>query len=79
MSKKIKYSEYILEIIIDDYEFRDKIEYDDTEYIVYVINLYKRRKFEIKRCPGCFPVFQFNQLGHIGKYGCLGDYCDFTD
>jgi len=26
-------------------------------------------------CPGCFPVFQNNQLGHIGKYGCLGpDY-----
>jgi len=26
-----------------------------------------------KLCPGCYPYFQANQLGHIGKYGCLGD------
>ena len=83
MSKKIKYSEYSFELNIDDdYEYRDKIEYDDTDYIIFVINLYKRRKFAINRCPGCFPYFQYNQLGHMGKYGCLGDdydYCDFID
>jgi hypothetical protein len=24
-------------------------------------------------CPGCFPIFQENQLGHYGPNGCLGD------
>ena len=27
-------------------------------------------------CPGCFPIFQENQLGHYGPNGCLGD--EFT-
>ena len=25
-----------------------------------------------KLCSGCFPIFQPNQLAHIGLYGCLG-------
>jgi len=33
----------------------------------------KRIKIEIPKCPGCYPVFQPNQLGHIGPDGCLGD------
>jgi gamma-glutamylcyclotransferase (GGCT)/AIG2-like uncharacterized protein YtfP len=35
----------------------------------------KRVKIEIPKCPGCYPVFQPNQLGHIGPNGCLGDDC----
>ena len=35
----------------------------------------KRVKIEIPKCPGCYPVFQENQLGHIGPDGCLGDDC----
>lgn len=26
------------------------------------------------KCPGCYPIFQANQLGHMGHNGCLGDY-----
>ena len=33
----------------------------------------KRLKIEKPKCPGCYPVYQPNQLGHIGPYGCLGD------
>lgn len=33
----------------------------------------KRTKIDIPKCPGCYPVFQPNQLGHIGPNGCLGD------
>lgn len=28
-------------------------------------------------CPGCYPVFQDNQEGHIGPNGCLGDYTKY--
>jgi hypothetical protein len=32
-------------------------------------------KYEINnKCPGCYPIFQPNQLGHVGPNGCLGDY-----
>ena len=24
-------------------------------------------------CPGCYPTYQANQLGHMGPNGCLGD------
>jgi len=27
----------------------------------------------INRCPGCFPRFQENQMGHMGPWGCLGE------
>ena len=35
----------------------------------------KKNKIEkkIKYCQGCFPIFQPNQLAHIGHNGCLGD------
>ena len=33
----------------------------------------KKRKIEKSKCPGCYPIFQENQLGHIGPNGCLGD------
>ncbi len=32
----------------------------------------KRKRKDI--CPGCEPIFQPNQLAHIGPNGCLGDY-----
>lgn len=28
----------------------------------------------INKCPGCYPIFQQNQLGHVGQNGCLGDF-----
>ena len=31
------------------------------------------KKTDIPKCPGCYPIFQLNQLGHIGPNGCLGD------
>ena len=36
-------------------------------------NLEKKEENPKKLCRGCHPYFQENQLGHIGKYGCLGD------
>ena len=33
----------------------------------------KKKKSKKMKCPGCYPIFQENQLGHIGPYGCLGD------
>jgi len=33
----------------------------------------KKRKIKKSKCPGCYPRFQENQLGHIGHNGCLGD------
>ena len=35
------------------------------------------KKIKLNRCKGCYPVFQLNQEGHMGKNGCLGDYYDF--
>ena len=35
------------------------------------------KKIKLNRCKGCYPVFQPNQEGHIGEYGCLEDYYDF--
>ena len=32
------------------------------------------KKIKLNRCKGCYPIFQPNQEGHIGEYGCLGDY-----
>ncbi len=29
---------------------------------------------EKNKCPGCFPIFQYNQEAHIGPCGCLGDW-----
>jgi hypothetical protein len=43
-------------------EFSEEIKYDN---IKYKIN---------NKCPGCYPIFQQNQLGHVGPNGCLGDY-----
>ena len=33
----------------------------------------KKSKKKNFKCPGCYPIFQENQLGHIGVYGCLGN------
>lgn len=33
----------------------------------------KERKDKFRKCPGCYPYFQENQLGHIGPNGCLGN------
>jgi hypothetical protein len=43
-------------------DFSEEIKYDN---IKYKIN---------NKCPGCYPIFQQNQLGHVGPNGCLGDY-----
>jgi hypothetical protein len=32
----------------------------------------KVEKIQKPKCPGCYPIFQENQLGHIGPNGCLG-------
>jgi hypothetical protein len=32
-----------------------------------------KKRYKKTKCPGCYPVFQPNQLGHIGPNGCLGD------
>ena len=47
----------------------------DDSYVPYNLNepSKKRIKIEIPKCPGCYPVFQDNQEGHIGPNGCLGD------
>jgi hypothetical protein len=37
-------------------------------------SLRPNKKIKLNRCNGCYPVFQPNQEGHIGEYGCLGDY-----
>jgi len=28
----------------------------------------------MSKCPGCFPIYQANQEGHMGSDGCLGDF-----
>jgi hypothetical protein len=66
----------------------DIIDYDENDYLILILDNDKRRKQEksyipiipeikstIKNiCPGCYPIFQQNQLGHIGQNGCLGDF-----
>ena len=37
-------------------------------------SLRPNKKIKLNRCKGCYPIFQENQEGHIGEYGCLGDY-----
>ena len=39
--------------------------------------LMPNKKIKLNKCKGCYPIFQPNQEGHIGEYGCLGDYYDF--
>ena len=48
--------------------------YNDTNYLSFFMS--NNKKMRINKCNGCYPVFQENQEGHIGEYGCLGDYVD---
>jgi len=34
------------------------------------------KKIKLNKCKGCYPIFQPNQEGHIGEYGCLGNNYD---
>jgi hypothetical protein len=45
----------------------DSFDDEDDQKII------KKRKIKKSKCPGCYPIFQENQLGHIGLNGCLGD------
>lgn len=48
--------------------------YDDINYVSFIMS--NNKKMRIDKCPGCYPLFHQNQEAHIGKNGCLGDYCD---
>jgi len=39
--------------------------------------LMPNKKIKLNKCKGCYPIFQPNQEGHIGEYGCLGENYDF--
>ena len=41
--------------------------YPSREYIVH-----KYVSKYVSMCPGCFPIFQPNQMAHVGYNGCLG-------
>jgi hypothetical protein len=69
--------------ISDDEKTIDDNELIDVEELVYVKELInnneppnkKFKKNDQIECPGCYPVYQFNQIGHTGIYGCLkSDY-----
>lgn len=60
--------------IIMDYNMSKVLHiYYPNEHISF--NKYKKNKKNMKKnkCPGCYPIFQPNQLAHVGLYGCLGD------
>jgi len=65
-------------------ENKDKVEEENKEpplkrtrrNSVLVENDRKDTPKKTPVCPGCFPIFQENQLGHYGPNGCLGD--EFT-
>ena len=75
-TRKIKYSEYCIICNVNTYneiynkDREENILYLNTDYIVY-FNDSKRQK--IAKCNGCYPIFQCNQIGHIGYHGCLED------
>ncbi len=54
----------------DDDESDISIQNNENQNIIENNNKRKRKNI----CPGCGPVFQPNQLAHIGPNGCLGDY-----
>lgn len=58
------------------------IDFDDEgqPYVYEIVVPEKPQKAETEtetktetKCPGCYPIFQENQLGHVGPHGCLGD------
>jgi len=72
-SRKIKYDKYCIlsnHSIDNEYnKYREElIFYLDINYVVLFINA---KRLKIAKCCGCYPVFQYNQTGHIGFHGCL--------
>lgn len=60
-------------ILILDNEKRRKQEKIDNSPISQKHNLEIESTIK-SQCQGCYPVFQENQLGHIGVNGCLGNF-----
>jgi hypothetical protein len=73
---------------VSDIKVVNILDYEENDYLILILDNEKRRKQEkidissiseiksiIKNtCTGCYPIFQQNQLGHIGPGGCLGDF-----
>jgi hypothetical protein len=51
---------------------KQKIENNDSQSIkhIYLEDFVNSQQKKTK-CPGCFPIFQPNQLAHMDKGGCL--------
>ena len=62
------------DINFDD-DRRHNIQIISTDILVPIMD--DEEKEEEYKCPGCDPIFQPNQLGHIGPCGCLGEYLYF--
>jgi hypothetical protein len=69
----LDYKENDYLVLILDNEKRRKQEKSDN----FLIS--EKNDLEIKStiknlCPGCYPIYQQNQLGHVGPDGCLGNF-----
>ena len=77
LDNSLNYSLF-LEKPLDEVESISSIE--DTNIskdILIESSLRPSKKIKLNKCKGCYMIFQSNQEGHIGEYGCLGDYYDF--
>lgn len=59
------------DINVED-EKKCNIQITSTDILVPIMD--DEEKEEETKCPGCYPIFQPNQLAHIGPCGCLGEY-----
>lgn len=56
-------------------EKNTQVDFLDLQKGHIILEPIKKVKFNINtKCPGCYPIFQQNQLGHVGQNGCLGDF-----
>ena len=75
-SRKIKYTDFCTLFNIHvDYEIYNKEREENILYlnIDYIIKMNDSKRRRLPKCNGCYPVFQCNQIGHIGYHGCLED------